>query len=251
MPHLGTVSVTDSLTTASQDELKVAFFAAVVLSVVLPRIPYGRKVLYPFALLATWAHELGHGIAAILMGGRFTKLEVYPNLGGTAYSSGVRNSFGRAFVSAGGLLGPAFVGGLIIIAGSREETAPFVLAAVAISVLISVVLVLRNQFGLLAMSAIGITLALLAWRGPELGRLLIAQLIGIQFCLASWGTLDYMFTKNFVRGGQVINSDTQNISEELILPYWFWGGCIAGISALILASSFYIAWVRPEFAPPS
>ncbi len=249
MSIVAATSLTDQIDSVSQNQLKVAFVAAVVISVVLPRLPYGRRLLFPFALLATWAHELGHGVAAILMGGRFTRLEVYSNLGGTAYSSGVRNGLGRAFVSAGGLLGPALVGGLIIIAGSRQETAPYVLAAVAGSVLVSVVLVLRNQFGLIAMSIIGLTLAVMAWKGPELVRLLVAQLIGIQFCLASWGTLDYMFTKNFVRGDQVINSDTQNISDELILPYWFWGGCIAGVSALILASSFYVAWVRPEFAP--
>lgn len=248
MGTLATVLFSEQLTEATQDRLRMAFIIAVGISIVLPRLPFGRKLLYPFALLSTWAHELGHGVAAVLAGGRFTKLEVYPDLGGTAYSSGVRRGVPSAFVSAGGLIGPAFAGGLVIIAGSRPETAPYVLAAIAASVLASVVLVLRNQFGVLTMSGIGAVLALVAWQGPETLRLLLAQLIGIQFCFASWGTLDYMFTKNFPRDGYLINSDTQNISEQLAFPYWFWAFWVAVISAIILVFSFYVAWVRPEFS---
>ena len=247
--YVNSATISDEFVEASQDQLKLAFIAAVVLSLVVPRLPFGRQILYPFALLSTWVHELGHGIAAIIAGGQFNRLEVYSNLGGTAFSSGVQSGMRRAFVSAGGLVGPAVVGGIIIIAGSREETAQYVLAAVAGSVLLSAVLVLRNQFGFVAMTAIGLLLGLVAWKAPVLAKLFVAQLIGIQFCLACWGTLDYMFTKDFVRDGYVINSDTQNIAEELVLPYWFWAACVALISAIILIGSFYFAWLRPELTP--
>ena len=184
------------------------------------------------------------GLTAILVGGSFNRLLIYRNLGGTAYSSGV-GSFGRALVAAGGLLGPALAGGLIIVLGSRQDTAPWVLAGLSFAIVFSLVFFVRNLFGWIALGLIAAVLGPMAFYGPELPRIFVAQLIGIQFCMASLGTLDYMFTRDFRRNGQVINSDTQEIAEVLLLPYWFWGGLIAALSFLVMASSFYVAWIRP------
>jgi len=229
----------------SEGTLIRLFWAAVALSLVLPRVPYGRTVLYPFALLGTWAHELGHGLTALAAGGSFKRLEVHRNLDGLAFSSGV-GRLGRAVVAAGGLLAPAVVGGLFIVLGANESTAPFVLAGLAITVLASVVLFVRNTFGWVALGLTGLALMPVAWRAPELVRIFIAQLIGIQFCVASWGSLNYMFTKHFYRtDGTLTDSDTQTIANVLLLPYWFWGAVIAGISIAILGGSFYVAWIAP------
>lgn len=230
--------------TGSGNRLLALFWVAAAISLVLPRIPYGRHLLYPFALLGTWAHEMGHGVFAVLAGGSFNRLVIYQNLGGTAYSSGV-GSLGRAFVAAGGLLGPALAGGIIIVLGSREASVRWILAGLAVLLGLSLLLVVRNVFGWVALGVIAIVLGGLAAYGPEAVRVLVTQLIGIQFCFASWGTLDYMFTRDFVRDGQVIESDTQEIADVLLLPYWFWGGLIALTSLAIMASSFYFAWVRP------
>jgi hypothetical protein len=187
---------------------------------------------------------LGHGLFAIVVGGSFNRLELYQNLGGVAYYGGV-GAAGRALVAAGGLLGPALAGGLIIILGSREATARWVLAGLAIILALSLVLFVRNLFGFVALTVIAALIGGLAVYGPDVVKVFTTQLIGVQFCMASWGTLDYMFTKNFRRGNETINSDTQEIAEVLLLPYWFWGGLIAVMSFAIMASSFYIAWVRP------
>ena len=229
----------------SEGTLVRLFWVAVAVSLILPRLPYGRTVLFPFALLGTWAHELGHGLTALAAGGSFKRLEIHRNLDGLAFSSGV-GRLGRAVVAAGGLLAPAVVGGLFIVLGARESTAPFILAGLALAVLVSVVLFVRNTFGWVALGLTGLVLVPVAWRAPELVRIFIAQLIGIQFCVASWGSLNYMFTKHFYRtDGTLTDSDTQTIAKVLVLPYWFWGGLIAGISMLILAGSFYLAWIQP------
>ncbi len=232
------------LTAPGGNRLMIFFWVAVVVSFVLPRIPYGRNVLYPFALLSTWIHEMGHGLFALLAGGSFNRLVIFSNLGGTAFSSGV-GGLGRAFVAAGGLLGPAIAGGIIIVLGSREHTARWVLAGLSVLLIVSLLLFVRNAFGWVALGLIAAVLAPVAFYAPELVRIFVAQLIGIQFCLASWGTLDYMFTKNFERDGQILNSDTEEIADVLLLPYWFWGGLIAAMSFAIMASSFYVAWIRP------
>ena len=238
----------DQLDRVTDNQLEQAFWIAVALSVVLPRLPYGRNLLYPFALLATWAHELGHGITALLAGGSFKRLVIHRNLDGLAYSSGV-GTFGRAIVAAGGLLAPAVAGGAIIVLGARESSAPWILAVLAAVVLVSVVLFVRNLYGWVALALIGLALIGVALYAPEAARIFIAQLIGIQFCFASWGSLDYMFTKNFRQtDGTLTDSDTQTIANALVLPYWFWGGVIAALSAAIVAGSFYVAWVQPAGA---
>lgn len=249
IPENLTGGLNEELAGGGGNRLLAFFWVAAAISLVLPRIPYGRTVLYPFALLGTWAHEMGHGLFAIIAGGSFNRLVIYQNLGGTAYSSGV-GSLGRAFVAAGGLLGPAIAGGMIIVLGSREATARWVLAGLSLLLALSLVFFVRNLFGWLALGLIAALLGPLAFYGPELIRVFVAQLIGIQFCLASWGTLDYMFTKSFRRDGQIIDSDTQEIADVLLLPYWFWGGLIALVSFAIMASSFYLAWIRP-FRDPS
>ncbi len=238
-------TVTMTASELSEGTLVRLFWAAVAMSLILPRVPYGRLALYPFALLGTWAHELGHGVTAKITGGSFNRLEVHRNLDGFAFFSDV-GEFRRAVVAAGGLVAPAIVGGLFIILGARETTAPFILVGLAVAVLLSVVLVVRNTFGLVALGLIGLVLVGVAWQAPELVRIFIAQLIGIQFCFASWGSLNYMFTKNFRSvNGNVIDSDTQTMANVLLLPYWFWGALIAATSLAILAGSFYIAWIQP------
>ncbi len=232
------------ITDPSADQLATLFWVAVAVSIVVPRLPLGRQALYPFALLGTWVHEMGHGLAAVVVGGRFRRLEIYSNLGGQAVSTGVRG-VRRAIVAAGGLIGPALAGGAVIVFGSRARTAGWVLAVLALAIGISLVAVVRNLFGWLALGAVAAALAPIALYGPEGLRIFLAQLIGIQFCLAFWGTLDYMFTKQFVRDGRVLDSDTQEIANVLVLPYWFWAAVITAASAALLVGAFYVAWVAP------
>ena len=232
------------VTDPTADQLITLFWIAVAASIVVPRLPFGRRLLYPFALLGTWVHEMGHGLAAVAVGGRFKRLEIYSNLGGQALSTGVRG-VRRAVVAAGGLIGPALAGGAVIVFGSRAQTAGWVLAVLAIAIGLSLIAVVRNLFGWLALGAVAAALAPIALYGPEGVRIFLAQLIGIQFCLAFWGTLDYMFTKNFVRDGRLLDSDTQEIANVLVLPYWFWATVITIASGALLVGAFYLAWVAP------
>lgn len=230
-----------------RDRLVLAFVGAVVLSLGLSFVPYGRHALYPFALIATWAHEMGHGLTALLVGGSFEHLELYSDLGGVAFTrrpDGLR----AAAVSAGGLLGPALLGGLVVILGAREATARRVLIALGGALALSLVIWVRNPFGMLGVALLAAGVLALARWGGEAPRLVVTQMVGIQLCLGSLGSFDYMFTREFERGGKVMASDTQAIAQQLLLPYWLWGALIAATSLLILAAAFWVAWIRPSRA---
>lgn len=227
----------------NRSKLVTLFAAAGALSVALTYIPYGRYILYPFALLSTWAHEMGHGLAAILVGGRFFHLELYSNLGGVALiNSGGR--FAQLIVSAGGLVGPAFLGALIMILGSKSRTAPYVLSALTVAIAISLVFWIRNLFGFVAMSLLGAALAAFARYANSTLRILLTQLIAVQLGLSAWTNRSYLFIKEFERDGKTMLSDTGLIQEALFLPYWFWGALLGLTSLLILLFGFWFAWIR-------
>lgn len=228
-----------------QKKMVIAFWAAVFASMTLSIIPFGDYVLYPFAILSTWVHEMGHGLTAELVGGNFSHLEIYSNLGGVAFSMRPDGALPSALIAAGGLLGPAIAGGAVILLGSRPKAARWILDALGAMLLLSALLWVRNPFGLGAVIALGAAAILIGQLAPESIETAIAQFVGIRFCLESVSDFDYMFTKNFERGGQVMNSDSQAIAEVLFLPYWFWGGLIAAMSLAILGLAFYFAWVRP------
>lgn len=225
-----------------------AFWVAIGATLVLYLVPYGRMALYPFSLLATWAHEMGHGLAALMVGGRFASLHLFPDLGGVAYTYRPDTLAAPVVIAAGGLLGPAVAGGLTVLFSSRPRLARTVLYLLAFVLLGSLVLWVRNPFGMAAVLGLGLGFGAVARYGGDRLKLLVGQFTGIQLGLGSLSSFDYMFTRDFVRAGQVQVSDTQAIAEQLLLPYWFWGGIIALLSLLILYGAFRLAWGRPRAA---
>ena len=103
----------------------LTFWGAVALTVSLWFIPFGSLLIWPFSFLATWAHEMGHGIAGILVGGTFDKLEIYEFGGGRAYITGVPGGGGQsALISMGGLIGAPLLGAMFVGLGARELDLP-------------------------------------------------------------------------------------------------------------------------------
>lgn len=231
-------------TDLSRSRLLQLFGLAIVASMVLGLLPWGGVVIYPFRLFATWAHEMGHGIGALITGNHFDSLEIYRSLGGQALIGGA-DGFSQVVVSSLGLIGPAVLGAVVMVAGSRASTAPYVLAALAVAVALSTVVWIRNGFGFVAMLAIAVALGLAARFASPSVRVVLTQLLAVQLALASWSSRDYLFTDGFERGGRSLDSDTQNIADELFLPYWVWGALLGGLSVLVLIAAFWYAWLRP------
>jgi hypothetical protein len=228
----------------SRVQLLVVFGAAVLVSIGLGFVSWGGKIIYPFRLFATWAHEMGHGIGGLITGNSFKELEIYRSLGGQALIGGADGA-SQVIVSSFGLIGPAVLGAVVMIAGSRVRSAHYVLGALAAAMILSAFVWIRNPFGFFAILAIGVVLGLIARFGSPIVRVGASQLLAVQLALAAWSSSDYLFIKGFERNGQFFDSDTQNIAEELFLPYWFWGGLIGGVSLLVLIWAFWVACLRP------
>lgn len=214
-----------------------------MLTVALWQVPYGPQILYPFTLLATWAHELGHGLTALILGGEFHALEMHFDGSGLARWSGSFGAIRRALVAAGGLLGPSVAGVLVLLAARRPRRAPAVLAALSGLMVFVAVWWARSAFAVVFALAFGAAFfAVVRWaRGAAP---FVSQLVGVQLCLAVFRDVDYMFSPGAVVDGVARPSDSAQIAEALLLPYWFWGALVALTAFLVLAVGLW-ATLRP------
>jgi len=229
-----------------QDELvkraRLLLLGSVVVTLGLYLIPepYGHYLSYPLLLISTVVHELGHGIAAVLMGGEFVRFEMFADGSGFALHTDVAGGFGRAFISAGGLCGPAVAAALCFVAGRTPIWSKRLLAVFGFGLVLAMILVVRNGFGLvfvagLAAACLGIAL----WARAEFSQLAIIFL-GVQLALSVFSRGDYLFMQWADTAAGRMPSDTQHMAEALALPYWFWGGACAAFSGVVLlGGSFY------------
>ncbi|WP_338502362.1 M50 family metallopeptidase [Sphingomonas kaistensis] len=217
-----------------------------IVSVLLWQTRIGSFLLYPFTILATWFHEFGHGVAALLTGNSFNKLLIFPDGSGLAYTSRSADAFRLtdAFVPAGGLFGPPVAGALLIICSKSREATQGALSLLGILLLASTAIWVRTLVGWLVLPAIGLLILWIAYRGsPPLQRFVI-QLLGVQAIISTWQQLDYLFTSQADVGGESGLSDTGAIEAALFAPYWFWGALISVMSAVLLLWSLKVAFRR-------
>lgn len=220
--------------------------AAAVLTIVFWRMPGGGYIVYPFTILATWFHEMGHGLSALMIGGRFDQLLLFPSGSGVAVYSGRLwgGDLGRALVAGGGPIGPPLVGAFFIAAGRYPRTARTSLILLALILGASVLLWIRTLFGMIAVSALGAATLLTALKASPGGCALAIQLLGVQACISVFLQVDYLFTRHAVIGGRPMLSDTGQIADSLFFPYWFWGALLAGTSFFMLAAGLRFAYRR-------
>ena len=201
-------------------------------------------IRYPFILLGTWFHEMGHGITALCLGGSFNHLEIYENGGGVAYTAyNPQNLFlphniTRALVAAGGLLGPCFVGSLLIISAVNHKTAKWALRILIITMILSIFIWVRSLIGIIVLSVISLTLLTILYSKKSTYVTWTILFLGIQSTLSTYLQLDYLFTGTFMRNGSKNTSDTQQIANNLFGTYWLWAIVIIIISVFVLWKSY-------------
>ncbi len=202
-------------------------------------IPYGHYVAYPLLLISTVVHELGHGIAAVLMGAEFDRFLMWSNGSGVAYHTSVDGAFGSAFISAGGLCGPAVAAAACFAAGRTPVWSKRVLAAFGLALALAMLLVVRNGFGLFFVGGLAtICLVIALWARAEVSQLAIVFL-GVQLALSVYSRGDYLFMQYADTTMGKMPSDTQQMANAMGLPYWFWGGLCAAFSAAVLVGGFW------------
>ncbi|MBW4683749.1 MAG: M50 family metallopeptidase [Komarekiella atlantica HA4396-MV6] len=214
---------------------------AAIATTLLWQVPGGDYILYPFTILATWFHEMGHGLMALLLGGQFQRLEIFSNGSGVA-TYGLRSSWGPigpALVAAAGPMGPPLAGAVLILASRSFRAASLSLKILGSFLLFSALIWVRSLFGLVAIPLLGLIILGIALKAPRWAQGFAIQFLGVQACISTYHQLDYLFSYS---AGSLGLSDTAQMQRYLILPYWFWGGLMAIASLVILVQSLRVAY---------
>lgn len=217
----------------------------VVVTIVLWHSPFAI-VLYPFTLLATWFHEMGHGIAGMLVGADFVSLVILPD--GSGYTTTSRpqdfSPLSSAFISAGGPLGPAIAGGALIVASRWRKGCTAALVLLSAAMLLSAVLVVDGVTGWVLLPLFSVVLLLFAWLLGTRHKQLVLKFCGLQACISTYVSLDYLFSRGGMLAGGVQYSDTEQMAQALVLPYWFWGILLTLMIGGIITGSLWLAYRR-------
>ncbi|WP_379922769.1 M50 family metallopeptidase [Erythrobacter sp. R86502] len=236
----------------SQGEAIGRLVVAGLVVIMLPALPFGTYLIYPFAILTTWFHEMGHGLTAMLLGQHFEQLVIFPNGSGVAESrmAGDMSRFTHAAIAAGGPLAPSAVGALLIVASAHARAWRPVLWLSAAVILLSVAIWVRSPTGFWALPLVAAILGLVAWRGsPGFARFSL-QFLGVLGALSMLRDFNYLFTEQGVINGRAMLSDTGQIEAALGLPHWIWAGLILAISAIMVGAALKYALAPSRLRPP-
>ncbi|MCG3134019.1 MAG: hypothetical protein HMLKMBBP_01288 [Planctomycetes bacterium] len=199
-------------------------------------------VVYPLKVFVVTTHELSHGIAAVLTGGRIDRVEVTEGLGGLCVTSG-----GTPFVIASaGYLGSVAFGAAFLLLASRTRLSSWLAAATGILVaLVAFRYMPPGSFGRWFAALMGVLLASLAALPPMVSRAAM-QGIGVTSCL--YAIVDI---KTDILDQDHASSDAAALERISGVPSVLWGFLWIVVSAVVafIAVKRSVTGRPPEDAP--
>ncbi|TRD11159.1 M50 family metallopeptidase [Erythrobacter insulae] len=236
----------------SQAEQVGRLLLAGIIVVALPALPFGNYLIYPFVILTTWFHEMGHGLTALLMGQHFEQLMIYASGSGVAESAVDPDAsvFILAAISAGGPLAPSIAGAGLIMASAHSKLWRPSLWGVSAAILASVIIYVRSPVGIAVLPLVAAALAFTAWKGSDGVARFVLQFVGVIAAMSMIADFNYLFTEVAVIGGQRILSDTGQIEAALLLPHWVWAVLLLTMSAVMVGASLKYALNEDRLRPP-
>jgi hypothetical protein len=207
----------------AQRRANVALLFSIAITVFLYFVPLGSALAYPLVLLSTLAHELGHGLAAVAMGCSFDRFVLFADGSGAAMTSGNPGRFASAFISAGGLVGPAVAAAGCFEVGRRARTARAALLLAGVLLAVAVLLLIRNLFGVFFVGTLAGLCIFIGTKGSAEATQFTTVFLGVQMALSVFSRSDYLFTDVAQTQLGAQPSDVAHIATALFFPYWFWG----------------------------
>ncbi len=227
----------------SQEEQVGRLVLAGVLVVTLPALPFGSYLIWPFVILTTWFHEMGHGLTALATGNAFDLLVI--NADGSGYASSrialEGGGLDRALIAMGGPLGPSVIGAVLILASGAHRYWRPALIVLAAALLLSTLVWVRSVAGWTVLPLLALGIGWIAWRGARGLQLFTLQFLGVLAALSMFNDMDYLFSEHAMVGGRPMLSDTGAMEAELLLPHWVWASVIIMLSGLMIGGSLKYA----------
>lgn len=194
------------------------------LSIALSFASWGRRILFPFQIFTTWVHESFHALAATLLGGSKVRITIDPDGSGLTFYRIQRGRVREAVIASAGYLGASATGCLILRLTVHSDhsnaawSAPSLALCLSGLVLLSILVWIRNGFGVVSALVLALGLGILFYLGSRFAYPVLLFL-GIQTALNALLDIRVLFALGASRGAK---SDAHTMQKLLILPYWFW-----------------------------
>ena len=214
-----------------------------VATLVLYNVPFlGRILARPLVLLSTVAHEMGHGLSSLLLGGKFLRFEMWANGSGIAVID--LTGFGRVregLTLAGGLVGPSVAAAVCFFLGRTGQGARACLLGLGLLLFLVEILLVRNLFGFVFVGLLVAACFFATRLSPDRAQLAVI-FVGVQLALSVFSRADYLFTRGVVNPSGSYPSDVMRMQHALFLPYWFWGALCGAVSVAVLVWGVALFW---------
>jgi hypothetical protein len=185
---------------------------------------WSTPVVYPLKLLVVFFHELSHGLAAIVTGGRIVGIELVPQEGGLCRTAGGS----RFLVLSAGYLGSLVWGGVILLLAAKSRQDRKITLALGLVLLGTAVLWVRPMisfamaFALLAGAALVGASRLLS---PGVNDFLL-RLVG----LTSLFYAVFDIQDDILRRPHLTESDAAQLAALTGIPTLVWGVIWMGLA---------------------
>lgn len=186
----------------------------------------------------TIVHEAGHALVAVLVGRRLSGIRLHSDTSGLTLTRGKPYGPGMVCTSLAGYLAPSLLGlafaGLV---GAERVTALLVVCAV---LLLGVLIMVRNAYGVFSVLASGAVLVGVSYFGSIDVQAVFAHLITWFLLLGGIRPVGELARKR--RHGRAPYSDADQTARLTGTPGWFWVGAfgLINLGALVLAAGWLI-----------
>jgi hypothetical protein len=188
---------------------------------------FDTAAAYPFRLFVVFLHEVSHGLAAVLTGGRIVSIGLSADEGGVCVTQG-----GAPFVVLNaGYLGSMLWGALFLLLGARKRSAAPVVGAVGVFSVLAALVYVRTPFGFAYVLAVGLAFLLVAAKLPPGASELL---------LAAVGAMSVLYAPADIASDVVLRhsqaSDASALARLTAVPAVVWGVAWIAASLAVLAS---------------
>jgi hypothetical protein len=188
-------------------------YVTIFLMVLAAYALWNTPVLYPVKLFVVVLHEMSHGLAALLCGGRILEIQIDPRIGGLCRFAIPPGTVRSIFVASAGYLGSIFWGALILILGARTRYDRYVALAIGVIVLLLTLFFIRLPFGIMFCLLFS-ALMFCAFRFlPDWANDMLIKFLGMASCL--YAIVDI---KEDLIDRSGIGSDADRIAQLLGMP---------------------------------
>jgi hypothetical protein len=195
---------------------------------------------HPARNVITIVHEAGHALVAVLAGRRCHGIRLHSDTSGVTLSRGKPEGPGMVCTVLAGYLAPSLLGlafaGLV---GADRVTALLVVCAM---LLLGVLVLIRNAYGVFLILVTGAALVGVAWLATVRVQAAFAYLITWFLLLGGIRAVGELQRKRR-RSHWVRDTDADQLARLTGAPPWFWMGSfgLINVGALVLAGSWLLA----------